>query len=192
MNWRIENRVTFFQGFWVVSESENDPLVPQEKMQSQLRKTKAHLSKSRELNENLASKYLKIQEQCGELMSTSFSDNLGLLKEEDKYELAAIDKGSKFDGQFLATCILILYGRDSNEILKLTAAGRTYAHSTEPAKTIEPKKLLFIKNLFCERARGCSKDLKEAETRKNTFRKLLSSSIRTAKARVNKISKNLQ
>lgn len=176
----------------MVSEFENDQLVPQEKMQSQLRKTKAHLSESRKLNENLASKYLEIQEQCGELMSTSFSDNMRLLKEEDKNELAAIDKDSKFDGTFLTTCILILHDRDSNEISKLTAAGRTYAHSTEPTKKIEPKKLLFIKNLFCERARSYSKDSKEAEIRKNTFRKLLSTSIRTAKAKVNKNAKNSQ
>lgn len=156
----------------------------QEIVRNQLHKTKKDLSRCRQLNENITSKLFTIQEQCKELTTAPLNSNV--LKDEDKYELAVISGERKFDSKFVTACLWILHNHDCNEILKLTVSNRTYVRMTEPLNKIEPKKLLLIKNLFCARARKNSGNPEEAESRIESLRKLLLSSLSIAKTKAKK------
>lgn len=143
------------------------------------------LNTSRKLNENVTAKYLALIKEHNELALTATGTGTIVsryLTEEDKFELAAIPEESKYDAQFLTTCIFILHKRDSRVILKLSVSGRTNTH--EKLNKIEPARLLLMKNLFCARVNKSSKN-EEAKNRIASFKKLASSCIVRAKTSIN-------
>lgn len=183
LTWNLFRQVDETENF--ISSAEH------EELKQKYEKIQIELQKSRELNEKLTSNYLKVCEMLKDATTSAATSgmNASRLNEEDQFELASISGSSSHDSKFIKTCILILHDRNDAEILTLSRTGRRnlVAHN-KPAKKIDPKKLLIIKNIFCARARKHSSTKQELKTRIESFESLLTHSIANLKAQIAKRS----
>lgn len=146
---------------------------------------------SRQCNERLTVKYLKVCEMLKDVSASAATGgmNASQLKDEDQFEIASIGGSQSHDSKFVKTCLFILHDRDSAEIIQLSRTGRRNLVSENmPVKKVEPKKMLIMKNMFCARVRHNSASVHEMNSRIASFEKLVSAGISNLKTQISRKS----
>lgn len=91
---------------------------------------------------------LELSDAVKELKTEAPKLNTSAISTENQYELAAIFGDASSDSLFITTSLLILHDRNAEEIMNLSKSGRNTITRTTPAKKIDPKKLLIMRNVI--------------------------------------------